>query len=93
MKRATKVVIGFVVLALVVVLFVLPVVPTTMEIPTCATSGCGTTGEPSIVSVTYSFLHIGYIYIKTSGFEGTGYRYCWVTGDPGNACGWSVSVK
>ena len=68
------------------VLFLLPVIPTTVVFGKVGGNTIACT-ESASASVMYAYFNVGYVYITSSGPCGTGYDYCAVMGNPGNACG------
>ena len=85
MKRAAKLALISAALVLVVLgLFLLPVVPISVQYA-CAgnASECAQLCISTFASVTYASFHVGAVYVKDNN-DGAFSQYCWMEGNPVN---------
>ncbi len=79
MKRTTRLALGSgVVVGVVLALFLLPVVPISVEYACFAILPAQCPSISTFASVTYASFHVGAVYVSYK----DGGRYCWMEGNP-----------
>jgi len=91
MKRAVKVGLAVVPIAIILGLFLLPIVPMTVSYLPCKECMGGMIRESASASASYAFFGAGMVYVPNA-YPSTGHTYFWLSGDgeSGTICGYAM---